>query len=165
MKAIQGMGIENLARNALGRAALALLRVAAVETDVAALQGVSDWRGLTVAAAAATYFTLEDLGSVGLGEVWVIEATVAAGKKPSAAATTRQSSSLQLQGSVTRATGGPAPVAFYTTALLDGGALVGWSTGVRLVVVGSNVELQGRVTTADTIQVRWRRSVERIVIA
>jgi hypothetical protein len=144
----------------IGQALAGILgRLTTVESSVAALE----WSELVQAAAANTYFTVEDLGTVATGAVWVVEATVGAGKVPAAAPTTRQGDTVQLRGIVTRATTGAAPAVSFTLSGA-GGTLGGWSSGVRLAVVSNNIELQGRVTTADTLTVRWRRSVSVIAL-
>lgn len=148
----------------IGQALGAILaRLEAAEASITALEALDDWNTLQQAAAANTYFTIEDLGLVDTGDVWIIEATVGAGKVPAAAPTTRQGDTVQLRGIVTRATTGAAPAVNYTLSGA-GGSLAGWSSGVRLAVVSNNIELQGRVTTADTLTVRWRRSVNVIAL-
>lgn len=148
------------AREAIGSLTTLDDRVTALETALAAL----DWQSTTFAALANTYFTIESLGTINAGETWHIDIVAGGSKKPAAAPTTRQATTVRLLGSVTRpSTGAAATVAYTTTA--DGGTLAGWSTGVRLAMNGNVVQLEGRVTTADTVHIRWRSSVAVEVIS
>lgn len=151
------------AAEAAAAADAAAAAAAAAATRLDALEAFVLWRSLTQAALANTYFTIESLGTIAAGEVWTIDAHVFAGTAPSGAPTTRQATTVRLLASVTRpSTGAAGAVAFSRTN--DGGTLAGWGTSVRIALSGNTVLLEGSVSAANTLHVRWRRAVAVVAI-